>query len=138
HRQHQFTGCIQVAPEQALAGFAQVLQRFVATAVSAPQVLGDMHQGVMGADARVYGEQVWVASIAAVEGALGCVGLNCNDPFPRRRPKLYAGWKTGGQASRLAKRLHAHNCHYGSPLSHPGFHTRSLNRQRPGDRQETG
>ena len=115
-----------------------MFQGFVATAVSAPQVLGDMDQGVMGADARVYGEQVWVASIAAVEGALGCVGLNCNDPFPRRRRKLYAGWKTGGQASRLAKRLHAHNCHYGSPLSHPGFHTRSLNRQRPGDRQETG
>ena len=88
-----------------------MLQGFVPAVVGAAQVLGDMHQGVVGRDVGVYGEQWGMAGVAAAEGALCGVGegwirnnlfhcsklsrLYCNHPFPREGWQLYAGWKTG-------------------------------------------
>ncbi|CAO3306395.1 hypothetical protein METHP15_270059 [Pseudomonas sp. P15-2025] len=51
-----------------------MLQGFVATVIGTAQVLGDMHQGIVGGNAGVYGEQWGMAGIAAAERALCGVG----------------------------------------------------------------
>ena len=64
----QFNG-MQARPIHATAFFAQVLEGFRAGLVGASQVESDMDQSVLGGNVRVYGEQRFVAGIAAAEGA---------------------------------------------------------------------
>ncbi|AHC85841.1 hypothetical protein X970_26015 [Pseudomonas monteilii SB3101] len=64
----QFNG-MQARPIHATAFFAQVLEGFRARFVGASQIQSYMNQGVLGGNVRVYGEQRFVAGIAAAEGA---------------------------------------------------------------------